>query len=60
MRSAIAIGIEASFDTRIERCDDELKACLGLAETKSRSSFLLPAPTRSFKRCSVRALLGLH
>jgi hypothetical protein len=35
MRSAIAIGLDAAFDARIEAMRDELKACLGL--TRSRA-----------------------
>lgn len=34
MRSAIAIGIDAAFDARIEAVRGELKACLGLAENE--------------------------
>jgi hypothetical protein len=34
MQSAIAVGIDAAFDARIEAMRDELKACLGLAETR--------------------------
>src|SRR5260370_6703107 len=34
MQSAIAVGIDAAFDARIEAMRDELKACLGLSETK--------------------------
>ncbi len=33
MQSAIAVGIDAAFDARIEAMRDELKACLGLSET---------------------------
>ena len=33
MQSAIAVGIDAAFDGRIEAMRDELKACLGLSET---------------------------
>jgi hypothetical protein len=35
MRSAIAIGIDAAFEARIEAMRDELKACLGLARTRA-------------------------
>ncbi len=35
MQSAIAVGIEAAFDARIEAMRDELKACLGLSATKA-------------------------
>jgi hypothetical protein len=34
MQSAIAVGIDAAFDARIEAMRDELKACLGLSDTK--------------------------
>src|SRR5713101_6877056 len=34
MQSAIAVGIDAAFDARIEAMRDELKACLGLSETR--------------------------
>jgi hypothetical protein len=33
MASAIAIGIDAAFDARIEAMRDELKACLGLSQS---------------------------
>ena len=33
MQSAIAVGIDAAFDARIEAMRDELKACLGLSRT---------------------------
>lgn len=35
MRSAIAIGIDAAFEARIEAMRDELKACLGLSRTRA-------------------------
>src|SRR6201996_5054229 len=35
MQSAIAVGIEAAFDTRIEAMREELKACLGLSRTQA-------------------------
>lgn len=35
MQSAIAVGIEAAFDARLEAMRDELKACLGLSRTKA-------------------------
>src|SRR5260370_36959837 len=35
MRSAIAVGIDAAFDARIEAMRDELKAHLGLSRTKA-------------------------
>jgi hypothetical protein len=35
MQSAIAVGIEAAFDARVEAMRDELKACLGLSRTKA-------------------------
>jgi hypothetical protein len=33
MQSAIAVGIDAAFDARVEAMRDELKACLGLSRT---------------------------
>jgi hypothetical protein len=35
MQSAIAIGIEAAFDARVEAMREELKACLGLSRTQA-------------------------
>src|SRR3984957_10455719 len=35
MQSAIAIGIDAAFDARVEAMRDELKACLGLSRTRA-------------------------
>jgi hypothetical protein len=35
MQSAIAVGIEAAFDARIEAMREELKACLGLSRTRA-------------------------
>ena len=35
MRSAIELGMEAAFDTRVEAMRDELKACLGLSPTSA-------------------------
>jgi hypothetical protein len=35
MQSAIAVGIEAAFDARIEAMREELKACLGLSRTQA-------------------------
>jgi hypothetical protein len=35
MQSAIAVGIEAAFDTRVEAMREELKACLGLSRTQA-------------------------
>ena len=39
MQSAIAVGIEAAFDARVEAMRDELKACLGLSRTKAEVVF---------------------
>jgi hypothetical protein len=39
MQSAIAVGIDAAFDARIEAMRDELKACLGLCETRAEVVF---------------------
>jgi hypothetical protein len=59
MRSAIAVGIEAAFDTRIETMRGELKACLGLAENKVDVIFS-PSGTDAQLQALflVRALLG--
>ena len=35
MQSAIAVGIEAAFDARVEAMRDELKACLGLSRSNA-------------------------
>jgi hypothetical protein len=35
MQSAIAVGIEAAFDARVEAMREKLKACLGLSRTKA-------------------------
>jgi len=35
MQSAIAVGIDAAFDARIEAMRDELKSCLGLSRTSA-------------------------
>jgi hypothetical protein len=35
MQSAIAVGLEAAFDARIEAMRGELKVCLGLSRTKA-------------------------
>jgi hypothetical protein len=35
MQSAIAVGVEAAFDTRIEAMREELKACFGLSRTRA-------------------------
>jgi hypothetical protein len=35
MQSAIAVGIDAAFDARIEALRDELKSCLGLSRTRA-------------------------
>ena len=35
MRSAIALGMEAAFDTRVEAMRDELRACLGLSPLRA-------------------------
>jgi hypothetical protein len=35
MQSAIAVGIDAAFDARVEAMRDELKACLGLSRTRA-------------------------
>jgi len=35
MQSAIAVGIDAAFDARVEAMRDELKTCLGLSRTQA-------------------------
>jgi hypothetical protein len=35
MQSAIAVGIDAAFDARVEAMREELKACLGLSRTQA-------------------------
>ncbi len=59
MQSAIAVGIEAAFDARIEAMRDELKACLGLSRTKADVVFS-PSGTDSQLQALflARALLG--
>ncbi|MGZ5871536.1 MAG: hypothetical protein ACXWKP_05425 [Bradyrhizobium sp.] len=59
MRSAIAVGIEAAFDTRIETMRDELRDCLGLSRTKADVVFS-PSGTDSQLQALflARALLG--
>ena len=59
MRSAIAVGIEAAFDARIEALRDELKACLGLSRTRADIVFS-PSGTDSQLQALflARALLG--
>ncbi len=59
MQSAIAVGIEAAFDTRIEAMRDELKACLGLSRTETDVVFS-PSGTDSQLQALflARALLG--
>jgi hypothetical protein len=59
MQSAIAVGIDAAFDARIEAMRNELKACLGLSETGAEVVFS-PSGTDSQLQALllVRALLG--
>jgi hypothetical protein len=59
MQSAIAVGIEAAFDTRIEMMRDELRACLGLSRTRADVVFS-PSGTDSQLQALflTRALLG--
>jgi hypothetical protein len=59
MQSAIAVGIEAAFDARIEALRDELKACLGLSRTTTDIVFS-PSGTDSQLQALflARALLG--
>jgi hypothetical protein len=59
MQSAIAVGIDAAFDARTEAMRDELKACLGLSQTKTDVVFS-PSGTDSQLQALflTRALLG--
>src|SRR5260221_2025139 len=59
MRSAIAVGIDAAFDARIEAMRDELKAHLGLSRTKADVVFC-PSGTDSQLQALLlaRVLLG--
>jgi hypothetical protein len=59
MQSAIAVGIEAAFDQRIEAMRDELKACLGLSRANAEVVFS-PSGTDSQLQALflTRALLG--
>jgi hypothetical protein len=59
MRSAIAIGLDAAFDTRVETMRDELKAYLGLSQTRVDVVFS-PSGTDSQLHALflARALLG--
>jgi hypothetical protein len=59
MQSAIAVGIEAAFDARIEAMRDELRACLGLSQTEADVVFS-PSGTDSQLQALflTRALLG--
>jgi hypothetical protein len=59
MRSAIAIGIDAAFDARIEAMRGELKACLGLSQSEADVIFS-PSGTDAQLQVLflVRALLG--
>jgi hypothetical protein len=59
MQSAIATGIDAAFDARIEAMRDELKACLGLSRSGAEVVF---SPSGTDAQLQVlwlaRALLG--
>jgi hypothetical protein len=59
MQSAIATGLDAAFDARVEAMRGELKACLGLSQTKTDVVFS-PSGTDSQLQVLVlaRALLG--
>jgi hypothetical protein len=59
MQSAIAVGIEAAFDARLEQMRDELKACLGLSRAQADVVFS-PSGTDSQLQALflARALLG--
>src|SRR5271169_502414 len=59
MQSAIAVGIEAAFDTRVEAMRDELRAALGLSRTNADVVFS-PSGTDSQLQALflARALLG--
>ena len=60
MQSAIAVGIEAAFDARIEAMRDELRSCLGLSPTDVDVVFS-PSGTDSQLQALflARTLLGL-
>ena len=59
MQSAIAVGIDAAFDARIEAMRGELKSCLGLSLSGTDVVFS-PSGTDSQLQalCLTRALLG--
>ena len=59
MQSAIAVGVEAAFDQRIEAMRDELRACLGLSQANADVVFS-PSGTDSQLQALflTRALLG--
>jgi len=59
LRSAIALGIDAAFDARVEAMREELKACLGLSQTRAEVVFS-PSGTDSQLQALflVRALKG--
>ena len=59
MQSAIAIGLDAAFDARVEAMRGELKACLGLSQTGADVVFS-PSGTDAQLQALVlaRALLG--
>jgi hypothetical protein len=59
MRSAIAAGLEAAFDARIESMRDELKACLGLSRTDAEVVFSSSGTDAQLQALWLaRALLG--
>jgi hypothetical protein len=59
MRSAIAVGIETAFDTRVEAMRDELRACLDLSPTKADVVFSPSGTDSQLQALFVtRALLG--
>jgi hypothetical protein len=59
MRSAIAVGFEAAFDTRAEEMRDELKACLELAAPEVEVIFSASGTHSQLHALAlVRSLLG--
>ncbi len=59
MRSAIALGMEAAFDARIETIRDELRACLGLSPSCAEIVFSPSGTDSQLQALFVaRALLG--
>lgn len=59
MQSAIAVGIEAAFEARLEAMRDELRACLGLSRTRADVVFSRSGTDSQLQALFLtRALLG--